>query len=48
MKSCPIFCDVYGANVNNSECMKCILKKDCIKIKLPILKNERVRPLRYR
>jgi hypothetical protein len=48
MKKYRIFCDVYGANVNNSECMKCILKKDCIKVKLPILKNERVKTLRYR
>ncbi|ADZ09364.1 hypothetical protein Metbo_1119 [Methanobacterium lacus] len=40
MKKCRIFCDVYGANVNHSECMKCKLKKDCIKVKLPILNNK--------
>ncbi len=29
-----IYCDAIGSYVSQSECEKCLLKKDCIKIKL--------------
>ncbi|WP_156096022.1 hypothetical protein [Methanobacterium sp. SMA-27] len=37
---CLIYCDAYGSYVIPSECEKCLLKKDCIKIKLSIIKSE--------
>jgi hypothetical protein len=34
MKSWPIFCDAYGSYVSALQCKKCILKCDCVKLKL--------------
>ena len=35
-----IYCDAYGSYVIPSECEECLLKKDCIKIKLPLMISE--------
>ncbi len=37
------FCDAYGTYVVNSECEKCKLRCDCIKVKIPELKNKSFR-----
>lgn len=29
-----IYCDVYGSDVDPTECEHCSMKKDCMKIKL--------------
>lgn len=42
-----IYCDAYGSIVDQSECKKCELKKDCIKIQLPPLKSEQFKIPRY-
>ncbi len=42
-----IYCDAYGTYVNKSECRKCILKKDCVKIKLPLFNTERFKIPKY-
>jgi len=43
MKNSRIFCDAYGTYVINSECGKCSLNKNCIKIKLTLSKNNYIR-----
>lgn len=38
MKGYRIFCDAYGSYVTSAECRKCMLKNDCVKVELPMLK----------
>ncbi len=42
-----IYCDAYGSYVVPSECENCIIKKDCIKIKLPLMISEHFKIIRY-
>lgn len=44
---CWIYCDAYGSYVIPSECENCSLKRDCIKIKLPLMISEHFKIPRY-
>lgn len=44
---CWIYCDAYGSYVIPSECENCSLKRDCIKIKLPLRISEHFKIPRY-
>ena len=42
-----IYCDAYGSYVIPSQCENCLLKKDCIKIKLPLMISGHFKLTRY-